>query len=259
MRSLYIIISTFLVISCGSQTAKETRQQQKDSSIVEMKTTTTVDTLFMDFFETFMWDKTFQKSRITFPITIDNETISDSSQWKHLSFYSTKEYYPILHFDTTSYFERDIHETSVGLIIANFKRDRITRYNFVKKSNNWFLTSSKEISIEEIPDLEFIDFIKEYSRDSVFQRNHTQFPVTKYFSDYEKDYEVVKTTITREKWENLNIMKGIQDLMILTTTNKSNKYRNIYYRGVENGIMVKYTFEKINGEWMFIKFEDYSD
>jgi len=182
-----MFLSIFLVISCSSQRAKETRQQQKDSSIVETKKTSTVDTLFMDFFETFMWDTTFQKSRITFPITIDNETISDSSQWKHLSFYSTKEYYPILHFDTTSYFERDIHETSIGLIIANFKRDKITRYSFVKKSNNWFLTSSKRISIEEIPDIEFIDFIKEYSRDSIFQKNHTQFPVTKYFSDYEKD------------------------------------------------------------------------
>jgi hypothetical protein len=36
------------------------------------------------------------------------------------------------------------------------------------------------------------------------------------------------------------------------------KYRNVYFRGIENGIWVEYTFEKINENWKLIRLEDYS-
>jgi len=259
MKQLIIFVLIFFC-ACNSDNSKKTNLSVERESISKKESQLSADKSFMDFFETFMWDKNFQKSRINFPITIEDDMIIiDKSKWKHIPFYSSEEYYPILHFDTTTYFEKDIKTSDVGLIIANFKTKRITKYNFEKKANKWFLTGMEKQSIEKIPDLDFISFIKEYSQDTTFQKKHTQFPLTKLFSDPDKDYEITQTTITKEKWENFNIIKGIKNLMILTNTEKSNKYRNIYFRGVENGILVKYTFEKKNGEWMFIKLEDYSD
>jgi len=223
MRNLFVIISTFLVISCGSQTAKETRQQHKDSSIVETNKTATVDTSFMDFFDKFMWDKEFQKSRIVFPYRQDNKKITTSVNWRHLSFYTESEYIPILNSDTFRVFDKEVETTTIGLSIVNFKKKAITNYN-----------------------------------DSVFQINHTVFPLPESYADSEKDYETVKTTILLKDWKHTKLVDFANKLMVLSNIDKESKYRNIFYQGVENGIWAKYTFEKINGDWKLIRIEDYS-
>ena len=178
---------------------------------------------------------------------------------KYIPFYTKQEYYPILHFDTTTHFDKDIKTPKVGLVIANFKAQKIKLYNFEKKAKKWFLTGIEKKSIDQIPDIEFIGFIKEFSKDTAFQKKHTQFPLAKLISDPEKDYEITKTTVEKKEWEKIDFINDIQDLMILTNTVKNSNYRNIYFRGVENGIYVKYIFEKKSGEWMFVKVEDYSD
>jgi len=258
MRSLYIIISTFLVISCGSQKAKDTRQQQKDSSIVETNKTATVDTLFMDFFEKFMWDKEFQKSRIVFPYRQNNKNILSSVNWKHLSFYTQSEYIPILNSDTISLYDKDVKTTTIELSIVNFKMKAITNYNFKKIENKWFLLSSENLSIKSVPDFEFIDFLTTFSNDSVFQINHTVFPLPESYADSDKDYETVETTIQLNDWKYIKLVDFVNRLMVLSNIDKESKYRNIFYRGVENGIWVKYTFERIDGSWKLIRLEDYS-
>ncbi len=258
MRSLYIIISTFLVVSCGSQKTKETRLQQNDSSIVETKKMATVDTLFMDFFEEFMWNKEFQKSRIVFPYKQDNKTISSSQNWKHLPFYTESEFIPILNSDTIRLFDKDVKTNSIGLFIVNFKVKEVTNYYFKKIDDKWFLLSSVNLPIKNVPDFEFIDFLIKFSNDSVFQINHTTFPLPESYADSEKDYETVKTNIELKDWKHIELVDFANRLLVLSDIDKNNKYRNIFYRGVENGIWVKFTFERINENWILIKLEDYS-
>lgn len=258
MRSLYIIISTFLVISCGSQKAKETTQQEKVNSIVETNKTATVDTSFMDFFDKFMWDKEFQKSRIVFPYRHDNKNITTSVNWKHLSFYTESEYVPILNSDTFIVFDKEVETTIIELSIVNFKKEAITNYNFKKIENKWFLLSSENLSIKKAPDFEFIDFLTMFSNDSVFQINHTVFPFPESYADSERDYETVETTILIKDWKHIKVVDFVNNLMVLSNIDKENKFRNIFYQGVENGIWVKFTFERISGSWKLIKIEDYS-
>lgn len=258
MRSLNIIILTFLIISCGSQKAKETRLQQKDSTIVEANKTDTVDIFFMDFFENFMWDNEFQKSRIVFPYRQDNKNITISQNWKHLSFYTESEYIPILNSDTVSLFDKDVETITIGLSIVNFKMKAITNYNFKKIENKWFLLSSENLSIKSAPDFEFIDFLTTFSNDSCFQINHTIFPLPESYTDSEKDYETVETTIQQNDWKHIELIDFVNSLMVLSNIDRESKYRNIFYRGVENGIWVKFTFERINENWKLIKLEDYS-
>lgn len=258
MRSLYIIISTFLVVSCVSQKTKETRLQQNDSSIVETKKMATVDTLFMDFFEEFMWNKEFQKARIVFPYKQDNKTISSSQNWKHLPFYTESEFIPILNSDTVRLFDKDVKTNSIGLFIVNFKVKEVTNYNFKKIDDKWFLLSSVNLPIKNVPDFEFIDFLIRFSNDSVFQINHTAFPLPESYADSEKDYETVKTNIELKDWKHIELVDFANRLLVLSDIDKNNKYRNIFYRGVENGIWVKFTFERINENWKLIKLEDYS-
>jgi hypothetical protein len=46
--------------------------------------------------------------------------------------------------------------------------------------------------------------------------------------------------------------------MVLSTIDSNNKHRYILFRGIENGIAVTLTFEKINGNWKLIEYENYS-
>jgi hypothetical protein len=246
------------VFSCGSQKSKETKQQLKDSSIVVTNKSATVDTLFMDFFEEFMWNKEFQKSRIVFPYKQGNKTILSSQNWKHLPFYTESEYIPILNSDTVRLFDIDVKTNSIGLFIVNFERTDVTCYNFKKVENKWFLLSSENLKIENTPDFEFIDFLKKYSNDSVFQINHTVFPLSESYADSEKDYETANTTINLKDWKHVKLVDFADKLVVLSNIEINNNYRNIFYRGVENGIWVKFTFEKINNDWKLIRLEDYS-
>lgn len=258
MRFFYLILLPSLVYSCRSDKAKKTLKYEKDNSAVETKIMVLTDTLFMDFFEEFMWDKDFQKSRIVFPYKQDSKNILTFGNWKHLSFYSESEYIPILNSDTISLYDQDVKTKTIGLSIVNFKNNGITKYNFKKIESNWYLLSSEHLAIENVPDFEFIHFLETFSNESVFQISHTVFPLLESYADPYKDYETVKRTILLKNWKHLNLIDFTDRLIVLSNIDEENKYRNIFYQGVENGIWVKYTFEKINGNWKLIKLEDHS-
>jgi hypothetical protein len=212
-----------------------------------------------------MWNEEFQKSRIIFPLKKDNKTIQTSKEWKHLPFYIAMGYIPILSSDTIRLFDKEVNTSKVGLFLIDFKREIADRYNFESINSKWFLESLGSFPIENVPDFEFIDFLTKFFNDSLFQINHIHFPLSATLIDYDdEEYPFITKVIPLEDWgdfrEDLGdfLWTSISQLMVLSTIDSNNKYRNLYFRGVENGIGVEYTFEKINGNWKLIKLEDYS-
>jgi len=215
------------------------------------------DKSFTDFFETFIWDEEFQKTRIVFPLKKDNKTIQTSKDWKHLPFYTTSEFIPILSSDTLSeLYDKEVTTSKIGLFLIDFKREIADKYNFEKIDSKWFLQSLESLSINKAPDFEFIDFLTKFTSDSVFQINHILFPLPVSLIDYDDDYEIIEKTVLKEDWKCLQWT--MVQLMVLSNIDTKNKYRNIHIRGVENGIGVEYIFENINGNWKLVRFEDYS-
>ncbi len=256
MRRVYLIILTVLFISCNPGKNNETRIEEKSS--VEMKATISVDSTFMEFFETFMWNKEFQKSRITFPIKHETKKIINSKDWNHLSFYTGNKYIPILNSDTIRLYEKDVEGKSIEMFIVNISRKSATKYSFIKNDNKWFLSCTQNVIIRNVPDFEFIDFLTKFSNDSIFQINHISFPLPKSYLDSENDYETVNEVVLQKDWKHIKAVELNDKLLVLSNIDLKNKYRNIFYRGVENGIWVKFSFEKINGNWKLIKLENSS-
>jgi hypothetical protein len=60
------------------------------------------------------------------------------------------------------------------------------------------------------------------------------------------DFRTKKSTGRYDQWE--------QKIVI----DKSNASATIEIRGIENGIMVDYLFEKVNGAWMLIEIDNSS-
>lgn len=141
---------------------------------------------------------------------------------------------------------------------VSFKSKTFTDYKFNKQNLDWQLTNIISDSIQNVHDYEFINFLQAFSNDSNYQIKHTEFPLQNYYADSEKEFETVYEPIEREGWKYFNLVKEIENLVILNIEKEDSEYRNILFRGVDNGIYVKYTFRRINGEWILIKLEDYS-
>lgn len=123
-------------------------------------------------------------------------------------------------------------------------------------------TQSLTTPTKETIDNDFYDFIEKFSADSTFQLSRTKFPLkTKWYDmDNDSDSIIYKD---RSKFELMDFRKkkstGQYDLWEQKVViGKDNASVTIEIRGVENGIMVDYLFEKINGAWMLIEIDDSS-
>lgn len=137
--------------------------------------------------------------------------------------------------------------------------DRSSTNSASRQSNE---TQYRTIPTKEAIDNNFNDFINKFSTDSTFQISRTKFPLkTKWYDiDNDKDslfykdrasFEMMdfrkkKSTGQYDQWE--------QKIVVA----KNNTSATIEIRGIDNGIMVEYLFEKINGAWMLIEMDDSS-
>jgi hypothetical protein len=259
MKEIILFLLTILLLSCNSEKSQNNESTDKDRNIVEIKSTEIKgDTSFLDFFEKFMWDREFQKSRVVFPIQLKDNDFKTSEEWRHLTFYTQNEYIPTLTSDTLSIFDKDVKLESTKMFIVDFKKEIAESFAFEKINKNWYLKNSKKTTFANLPDLDFINFLTKFSQDSIFQIKSISFPITESFADFDNDYETAIKTIKQDDWKFWKLTADINQLMILSDFQTDNRYRNIFFRGVENGIWVKYTFERINGTWKLIRLEDYS-
>lgn len=259
MKQIILFLSTVLLLSCNSERTQKNETTDKEIGNVEMKTAEIKsDTSFLDFFEKFMWDKEFQQSRVIFPIQLKDNDIKTSEEWRHLTFYTQNEFIPTLTSDTLSIFDKEVKLEYTKMFIVDFKKEIAESFAFEKVNKNWYLKNTKKTTFANLPDLDFINFLTKFSKDSIFQINSISFPITVLFADSDNDYETATKTIKLEDWKHWKLTNYINQLLLLTDIQKDNKYRNIFFQGVENGIWLKYTFERINGNWKLIKLEDYS-
>jgi hypothetical protein len=123
-------------------------------------------------------------------------------------------------------------------------------------------TQTPTIPTKEAFDNNFNDFVHKFSSDSTFQLSRTKFPLKIKWYDIENDrdsliykdttgFEMMdfrkkKSTSQYDQWE--------QKIVV----DENNTSATIEIRGIENGIMVDYLFEKIYGAWMLIEIDDSS-
>lgn len=101
-----------------------------------------------------------------------------------------------------------------------------------------------------------------FSKDSGFQRSRTKFPlrIKQYDIDNEKDTIIYEEQLTFEmkdfrKKESENKYDQWKQEIILDNNEAK---ATIEIRGIENGIMVDYYFEKKEGKWMLVSVDDSS-
>lgn len=151
----------------------------------------------------------------------------------------------------------------ISILIISCKNENIkTNSKKVEKTKIDYIKSDKPQS--KVIDENFEDFLKDFSRDSLFQISRVKFPlkvkeidletmteidenksefkeITILKSNYTKlDFNYPKDALTREldRYNQKNILK--------------NNLMTVEIRGIDNGICSDFYFEKIDGKW-FLK------
>lgn len=123
-------------------------------------------------------------------------------------------------------------------------------------------TAAKDIKNDSLKterkDYSFVDFFKEFSEDSVFQKEHIKFPLENtYIFDVEDECD---STLYWQKseWQYINmkdtVIDGIEYVHEIDTTNNT-----ITIHGIDTGILIEYYFSKSGNQWMLTKIEDHSN
>lgn len=270
MKKAILFITLILIWACKSEKPDEntlhktSENSEKEEVIIlkapeiEIKLPIVNDSLFFDFFDAFMWHVEFQKSRIVFPFQKDTIQILKAENWEYLPFYTDNDFLPVLLSDSINLYEKQIEGSKIALNVLNGNLKTGIRYDFEQKEKKWLLVNASSISDHKVPDLEFLEFLATFSNDTIYQQNHIRFPLSQLVSDYDNNYEILETALLKEDWEHLSLTTYLEDLMIISDFDETSKFRNIIFHGIENGISVKYTFEKIKGQWMLIHHVDIS-
>lgn len=107
-------------------------------------------------------------------------------------------------------------------------------------------------------------FFKEFAKDSIFQKNHIKFPLrSAYYGGDAYDELIVEIIKTKEDFKYIDFTEDATAMQNETgkyATEKIKSKNKVVYKllGYDNGIMVSYKFEIINGCWTMVEILDES-
>lgn len=107
-------------------------------------------------------------------------------------------------------------------------------------------------------------FFKEFAKDSIFQKNHINFPLSiTYYADESHEELIVETIETKSDFKYIDFTDDVNAMQTETdkfTTEKVKAKTTATYKrlGYDNGIMISYKFEMINGCWTMVGILDES-
>jgi hypothetical protein len=257
--ALYVFQVVFLLQSCGQQpnnnpnnTATDSIQMEsnENSDMVYPKFQYFLSSLLFPFGE----DSSFYFENIQFPFLVNGVTIT-RNEWKPFYQFEESEYYRLLYSDTgwISNIPDPIGPSETFVI--KLKEGRILKFDFKPTKDSWKMTSIITDYQGQIPDQDFISFLIQFSKDSVFQMQHVRFPFQECLYEPGDSPNIIR--ITEKEWSYRDL--STEDIFFSAyLTNPNSKFRVLQARGIGCGISSFYIFERLNKKWFLIKSEDYS-
>ena len=123
------------------------------------------------------------------------------------------------------------------------------------KESNQQKEPEQKIIIPHNVDLDFKNFISYFNKSSEFQLSRVKFPLKAEVLD--SDYEKIEILIVKKYYQvnDFNLEQNLEyNLEIIEKKDKA----FIEIRGIDNGIMIDYVFEKIKGKWLLTEITDLS-
>lgn len=236
--------------------------------VVEEVVPATADESFADFFYNFASDADFQKSRIVFPLSSYNGksvTRISPEDWQYDPMFSKLPVYTIL-FDKEEDLEveKEDHVKSVQVEWIYFRERRLKRYYFERKKDSWFLEAINVQVMKpatETPE-DFYTFYGKFVTDSLFQHERLKKPLSFVTPDPDDEFQILETVLDEGQWFAFrppllkdfltNVRYGQADV-------PASRTKVIEVKGFGNGFNNMLCFERADGIWKLVRFEDLSD
>lgn len=285
MRKLIIGVCLLMLISsCGSGSKKmnpfeklteeiDSLSATKDTALIETvveesMVPVTADESFADFIYNFALDQKMQLSRIVFPLPYSSDNKKEKiemSNWTHDPLFSQLESYTVL-FDKADdiELEKDTTMTSVKVEWIYLKSNKVKRYSFARKKGQWKLEAidliDRQTEAESKED--FYQFYEHFANDSIFQEERLQNPLKFVTVDPDDEFQILETTLEPGQWFAFQPMLPREFLTNVSYGQSENIKSNskvIEIKGFGNGFNNTLYFERRNGQWKLVQFEDLSD
>ncbi len=234
-----------------------------DDIIAEQPMPKAADELFDDFVFNFAANRKVQKERTDFPLALDSygkQSMIGIGKWNMEHFFMRQGYYTLV-FNSDKQ-KQLVKDTSVGNVyverISN-AQGSVKRWHFNRVDGLWRLQKVSMFSIAKHEDTDFLSFYNSFATDSAFQMQSLAEQVTFSGPDPDDDFSRMEGELMPEQWpmfapwmpsgDIYNIHYGEQPY-------KKTNHRLFIIRGVANGLETELTFEKDNGKWLLVKFEN---
>ncbi|MDR7210043.1 DUF4348 domain-containing protein [Flavobacterium piscis] len=141
----------------------------------------------------------------------------------------------------------------IAFLFTNCKNETI------KKADTIFEKQSPKVMDEN-----FVTFLNNFSRDSIFQISRIKFPLKIKEIDNENMIQLIEKTIPKSEYSKLDFTYS-KDALTRELDRYSQKivFKNniavVEIRGVDNGIYSDFSFEKIDGKWFLKTWKDQSN
>ena len=286
MRILIVLIVLFgCMCACGGG---KNKSETTEAVVVEVDSTITMedsvsddewideepelpekaDESFDDFLYNFLVDSQLQITRIAFPLPYYTDNHKDSitdETWEYDPIFSGLESYAVL-FDRQSdmELEKDTSQVSIKIDRRDMKSHRLKRYYFERIKGEWMLEAIDDAVIPSA-DSESEDFFSFYERfvnDSLFQTERVVDPLPFVTIDPDDEFHVLETTLEKGQWFAFQptLSKDVlAHIYYGQRLSENSSTRIMEFKGVGNGFYNVLYFQRRNGLWKLIKFEDLGD
>ena len=286
MRILIVLIVLFgCMCACGGG---KNKSEITEAVVVEVDSTITMedsvsddewideepelpekaDESFDDFLYNFLVDSQLQTTRIVFPLpyyTDDHKDSITNETWEYDQIFSGLESYAVL-FDRQSdmELEKETSQVSIKIDRRDMKSHRLKRYYFERIKGEWMLEAIDDAVIPSA-DSESEDFFSFYERfvnDSLFQTERVVDPLPFVTIDPDDEFHVLETTLEKGQWFAFQptLSKDVlAHIYYGQRLSENSSTRIMEFKGVGNGFYNVLYFQRRNGLWKLIKFEDLGD
>ncbi|MDO4949607.1 MAG: DUF4348 domain-containing protein [Bacteroidales bacterium] len=231
----------------------------------------TVDESFTDFIYNFSTDERIQRSRINFPLSsysFERRDTIQQAEWTFDPMLSAKEVYTEIYSNNDSIeVEEDMNSTSAQVEWIDLWERSVKRYYFERINGKWKLEAIDHGALatrdSSANKEDFYEFYRQFTNDSTFQSQRVADPLKYITADPDNEFDILQTTLEPGQWW---AFKPDCPTDVLTnivhnnapSINESN-HLTLSLKGFGNGFINKLYFERDEGRWMLVQFEDVCD
>ena len=284
LECLYLFL---LLMTCGEHKTEATKggsQRNIDSLLFAIDSTfvnevkepepeqpKTIDESFTDFIYRFSTDERLQRSRISFPLpsyTFEKRDTIQKADWTFDPMLSSKEIYTEIYSDNDSIeVEEDMNSTSAQVEWINLQERTVKRCYFERINGKWKLEAIDNCALVAQDSTtnkeDFYEFYRHFTADSTFQSQRVAEPLRYITADPDNEFEVLQTTLEPGQWFAFRPDCPAEVLTNIVHNNapsiNESDHLTLSLKGFGNGFINNLYFERDEGKWMLVQFEDICD